>query len=129
MREDIKVRWVEALRSGQYEQTEGLLANDNGFCCLGVLCEIAVQDGVVAKQVKDQYEGDPNDDHVVTYGVGSDFHYEMDAVLPSMVYEWAELETSNPSILWEGVTHPISDLNDDYHLNFSQIADVIEEQY
>lgn len=127
MREDIKVRWVEALRSGQYEQTEGLLANDNGFCCLGVLCEIAVQDGVVVKEVKDQWEGDPNDNHVVTYGVGTE--YAMDAVLPSMVYEWAELESSNPAIMYQDVRHPISDLNDDYKLTFSEIADVIEREF
>src|SRR5688572_11113721 len=30
--------WVEALRSGKYEQGTGQLANgDGGFCCLGVL--------------------------------------------------------------------------------------------
>ena len=37
--------WVEALESGEYEQTTGQLTRiDNGqksHCCLGVLCEIA----------------------------------------------------------------------------------------
>ena len=36
--------WVEALRSGKYQQIKGVLrqplANGYGHCCLGVLCEI-----------------------------------------------------------------------------------------
>lgn len=49
MREDIKKQWVEALRSGDYEQTTGQLirrefASDTlEFCCLGVLCELLPQ--------------------------------------------------------------------------------------
>jgi hypothetical protein len=38
--ENIKKRWVEALRSGNYKQTTGALRKDDGFCCLGVLCDI-----------------------------------------------------------------------------------------
>lgn len=33
--------WVAALRSGEYQQTNGTLRRDNAFCCLGVLCDIA----------------------------------------------------------------------------------------
>lgn len=36
----IKNAWVEALRSGEYEQTDSELKNDFGYCCLGVLREI-----------------------------------------------------------------------------------------
>ncbi len=35
---DIKEKWVKALRSGKYKQTEGVLENNKGNCCLGVLC-------------------------------------------------------------------------------------------
>jgi hypothetical protein len=39
--EAIKQKWVEALRSGNYQQTQGALHKINdGYCCLGVLCEI-----------------------------------------------------------------------------------------
>jgi len=31
--------WVDALRSGQYEQTQERLRHADAFCCLGVLCE------------------------------------------------------------------------------------------
>lgn len=33
-------KWVEALRSGKYEQGKGQLRQDNKFCCLGVACDI-----------------------------------------------------------------------------------------
>jgi len=32
--------WVNALRSGDYEQGQDYLCRDGKFCCLGVLCEI-----------------------------------------------------------------------------------------
>ena len=34
-------KWVKALRSGKYEQTQSYLYYDGAFCCLGVLCEVA----------------------------------------------------------------------------------------
>lgn len=41
MNEELKKRWVEALRSGRYPQGKGLLRDVNGnYCCLGVLEEI-----------------------------------------------------------------------------------------
>lgn len=32
--------WVEALRSGEYEQTNGALRYEDKFCCLGVACDL-----------------------------------------------------------------------------------------
>jgi hypothetical protein len=39
---EIKQKWCSALRSGKYEQGQGLLhdPNDNTYCCLGVLREL-----------------------------------------------------------------------------------------
>lgn len=44
-REQVIKRWVKALRSGEYEQTQGELKDNYGFCCLGVLCDLAAKDG------------------------------------------------------------------------------------
>ena len=34
-------KWLEALRSGKYEQGEGYLQNADGqYCCLGVACRV-----------------------------------------------------------------------------------------
>lgn len=49
MKKEIKDKWLEALRSGEYTQTTGVLHRVEpdeygedlpGYCCLGVLCEI-----------------------------------------------------------------------------------------
>lgn len=34
-------KWLVALKSGQYKQTTGTLKDSDGYCCLGVACEIS----------------------------------------------------------------------------------------
>ena len=38
---EMKAKWVEALRSGKFEQATEQLKSDGGYCCLGVLCIVA----------------------------------------------------------------------------------------
>jgi hypothetical protein len=42
-------RWIEALESGRYKQTDGTLREVNGknasYCCLGVLCDLEMEKG------------------------------------------------------------------------------------
>ena len=33
--------WLVALESGEYKQGRGRLRDDNGFCCLGVACDLS----------------------------------------------------------------------------------------
>lgn len=40
MNQEIKAKWLEALRSGKYQQTRKVLRDSNGYCCLGVLCDV-----------------------------------------------------------------------------------------
>lgn len=48
MNEEIKARWVAALRDPEAKQGRGRLGYADGRrCCLGVLCDLAVQDGVI----------------------------------------------------------------------------------
>jgi len=47
LKPEIKERWLEALRSGKYKQTTGYLRDDDGFCCLGVLCDVVKNDKAV----------------------------------------------------------------------------------
>jgi hypothetical protein len=37
---ELATKWLDALRSGAYEQTVGGLHTRAGFCCLGVLCDV-----------------------------------------------------------------------------------------
>ncbi len=41
----VKTKWLAALRSGNYKQTKKFLRNADGFCCLGVLCDIVDSGG------------------------------------------------------------------------------------
>lgn len=42
MKQEVAKAWVEALRSGQYQQGTGALrAEGGGYCCLGVLCDLS----------------------------------------------------------------------------------------
>lgn len=37
---EFKANWIAALRSGKYRQSTCYLNTANGFCCLGVACDI-----------------------------------------------------------------------------------------
>lgn len=41
MKPDVKERWVEALRSGEYQQGTGRVRMKGRYCCLGVLTALA----------------------------------------------------------------------------------------
>jgi hypothetical protein len=41
MKKEVLGIWINALRSGQYEQASGALRNKNGYCPLGVLCDLS----------------------------------------------------------------------------------------
>lgn len=53
MNAKIKTRWIKALRSGKYMQGQNLLhqtesgQKEHRYCCLGVLCELAVKSNII----------------------------------------------------------------------------------
>ena len=122
MREEIKGEWVKALRSGKYKKGTGRLAKEsaNGeieYCCLGVLCEVAreLDFDLTLRRV-----GNPSGDFDISYDGAT-------GILPGSVANWAELP-NEPDVTFDGeVGMPITVVNDDYELSFSQIADIIEE--
>jgi hypothetical protein len=133
MNPEIKSKWLAALRSGQYEQARGglqrILYRDNetghidcGYCCLGVLCDLAAQEDVCYWDKHEVATVEP-DGRVLT---------EPDA-LPAQVMEWAGLGQADPEV--PCLAHAdddsgmirISRLNDSCKLDFNQIADIIEE--
>ena len=126
MNDEIKAEWVRRLRSGDYVQATGTLGVpvSNQRCCLGVLCDIAVEQGVIAAPRPDR--DTESGDLVLIYGGMSD-------VLPMEVRDWAGLSSCNPEVHWpdeysgRDYRRDISDANDCY-LDFAQIADLIEDQ-
>lgn len=47
---ELKAKWVEALRSGEYEQCRGRLTDGKGFCCFGVL--VKLQNGNLSDEMQ-----------------------------------------------------------------------------
>lgn len=46
MNKEFKQKWIDALRTGKYQQGRGVLRTDNNcFCCLGVLCDLVDPNG------------------------------------------------------------------------------------
>lgn len=134
----VKSLWTAALRSGEYQQAKGYLRTDDGYCCLGVLCDIAVKNGVIPEPKRvDNVAADSvlsNDDlPVYFYGGDSDSSY---LTLPEAVQHWAGLRDYNPAVRVideEGLPGveswrqaPLSELNDAMSFDFSKIADHIE---
>lgn len=93
----IKAELVERLRSGKYAQGKEKLGvkDDDGerFCCLGVLCEIAVERGIIKRfdQPVDCWDCEHPDDTVHKIEVHYDGSY--DATLPQKVVDWAGIES------------------------------------
>jgi hypothetical protein len=111
MNPQIKQKWLNALRSGDYQQGQRYLRTNSGFCCLGVLCDLYGKENNVEWELLD----------VST-------HYEFqgfESYLPSSVRKWANLEYCNPHV--NNGESTLVRLNDT-GFTFEQIADVIEKQ-
>lgn len=121
MNEEVKKLWIDALRSGEYKKGVGklhkLFMTGDEFCCLGVLCDVAIKNGVdVPKQ--------ETDFGTISYGDLSESGY-----LPVEVMQWAELDFRNPYVRDGGTMITLVNLNDSRQDdNFPEIADAIEAQ-
>lgn len=109
MNTQIKEKWINALRSGEYTQNHGQLKDDDGYCCLGVLTDLYLKE----TNQEWQYNVECN-----CYEFNQSF-----GLLNKLVYQWAELPNHNPKI--DG--KHLSDYNDLERYNFNQIADLIEK--
>jgi hypothetical protein len=135
MNPNVKEKWLNALRSDEYSQTRGVLMNEGGFCCLGVLCDIYSKEQNV-----------PWDSERRIFGKGGE--------VPTEIQLWAGFVEENPEKMHEEdddyietVSNPgnpkvnhkpeyssftssiaLSVLNDDIGLSFAEIADLIEKQ-
>lgn len=138
MNQRVKLKWVKALRSGEFTQTTEKLRTatrkEHSYCCLGVLCELHRREKAPTRRWGCTQEGQ------ATYLT----HY---AGLPAEVVKWAGLKPSHTEKMstdcWPdprnadkpaftvhaGARYGTLDhLNDTNHLSFSEIADVIESQ-
>lgn len=123
----VKAAWVEALRSGEYQQTNGKLRDDKGFCCLGVLCDLAVKEGIGT------WDTEPRISYEITFISSSDPSHWSGTMLTDEVVRWAGLVDQDPIVPVPAgngnrmVT--LSWLNDDTGATFAEIADAIEKEF
>lgn len=107
MRKKLKKKWLAALRSGEYVQGIRKLCQIgeeyDHFCCLGVLCDILVRDGLIDP---------PKDGNLLKY---DNEYFELSSTIRSLV----DMNTETHNIL----VH----MNDDDGCSFSKIADWIEK--
>jgi hypothetical protein len=125
MNPDKKKMWIDALLSGEYEQGKGALKTSQGYCCYGVLCEVAIKDGLDLV-----VSGDKKYD-TVRYG-------DSTTTIPTQVAKWAGLDKYNPN-----TDIPVGDVDpylvgngasglatfatlNDYGYTFEEIVPVIE---
>jgi hypothetical protein len=108
LRESVK-KWVEALRSGEFDQGRSALETTQGFCCLGVACKVYEKEtGKSAKYHNGRLVGELLSDQ-----------YE--------VLLWLGLRKAD-GLFYSGTeTETLTHLNDN-HADFLAIADLIESE-
>jgi hypothetical protein len=113
MNPEIRAKWVAALRSGKYKQGRKALRDGDTFCCLGVLCDLAVRAGVAGATAPDSDAGGE---------LGGWWSYDGRVdYLPESVMDWAGLATPNPNSGDEF----LAEYNDS-GWSFARIADAID---
>jgi hypothetical protein len=117
---EVREQWVAALRSGEYRKGKGLLhakgEKRDKFCCLGVLCDLAVKAGAIDPPLPVRIDELPS-----FYEYGGDYE-----VLPDAVMDWAGLEDANPAYFIRDQKHSLGTDNDDRDYSLKRIADRIE---
>ena len=116
---DLMLKWIKALRSGDYPQIRGFLHTTDGLDALGVLCDVV----------------DPNG-----WDIDHPYHTKANNVYPARTYyEFAWKGVTSTYVLPEplmdylGVEHNFCffmiELNDKKGVDFNQIADTLERMY
>jgi hypothetical protein len=115
MNENAK-KWIKALKSGKYKQGNGYLREGDKYCCLGVACELYIEDG------NQLFVEKPNPDNDVYLYDGAH------SSLPEVVLKWLGLRdplgTFNTAISNE---IRLSGLNDS-GVSFKEIATIIKSE-
>ena len=121
MNQEVKAKWLTALRSGEYQQGRYALNESGTFCCLGVLCDL------YSKETNTPWP----DGHACLL---TKIMLGFDTVLPDKVKDWAGLDSHDPKLVEENPDYEngkheeyVSCLNDSGR-TFLQIADLIEAQ-
>ena len=114
--------WFKKLEETELKQGKGALCTRNDeYCCLGIACEVAIENGVhVEKWIDEKYS-----DNVYMYGKRD--NNVNPAYLPLIVKDWLGLknvcgEPINEQMPLSKVYDSCTMMNDDLELSFKEIA-------
>lgn len=119
-------RWLTALRSDQYKQTTGHLRIGDGFCCLGVACDLA---GFLWIDQRDHYLA-LDEDESEECTVEPPMWLQEELGITSLLFNDVELRLSSGKDVLLEANNSISDLlieMNDCGYSFIDIAEVAEE--
>ena len=114
MNERIKQKWIKRLRSDKYEQGEGKLKSNDKYCCLGVLCEIAVEEGIAEWR---EY----NNKNYIISSIDTNIS---DTSLTRQLRGWAGIEVDDGLML---IAHNDKTFDLEPGFSFNEIAQLIED--
>jgi hypothetical protein len=122
VKKEIAAEWKSRLRSGKIKQLKAALGNTAGErCCLGVLCDMAVEAGIIPPpNINATAQGKGI---ILGYGTSGDWN---SGTLPEIVKEWAGMRSSVGQWQWDYNSLSLTTLNDT-GISFPEIADAIEE--
>ncbi len=105
--------WVEALRSGRFEQGQCRLNMNGRMCCLGVACELYIENGGSLEKA--------------TLAPGTVTYDDAAAVPPDAVIDWLGLATPDGQYEKDGWFRDLVRDNDSGK-SFLEIAQIIEDE-
>lgn len=125
------MKWIQALRSGDYSQTRGSLydpAHNGGHCCLGVLCKEAKglsDDNLVDVGLPEQLRLSNYNLKDWSRYINDDFGKKVNKAVPKNYAHYGDHDDDT----YESGYMGLSELNDDLKMTFDEIADALELVY
>lgn len=118
--------FINALRSGEFQQGRQRLHRDNTFCCLGVACELYRRETGKGEWV--------HNSHMDCEGMRfKHLPNDLDAIsfMPQPVYAWFGFPFADPLLNTGGgnFIYTASEMNDKLNRNFHEIADAFERTF
>lgn len=119
---DLVTRWIEALESGEYQQGQGYLRSNDGFCCLGVVCDL-----VDPKRWTDDGHKDADLEGIQNWE-GEDQILPTDVAAKVGLSQYGGIGDGSNWGYDELARENLTDLNDD-GASFTDIAGLLREHY
>ena len=130
MTNPLRSKWLDALRSGTYVQTRGVLYEETpsgkAYCAIGVLLHVAIGD---EEPESSSWSMSLADEMLKNACVASELTLRHDSPVRPRAVSESTYPDSLDQDFDDGAEITIIDLNDSYDLSFGVIADLIEEEY